>query len=93
MSTSAPVALVTGGGRRIGRTICLALAEAGFDVAVHHRAAPDPAAAARDQSDGRGGAHQSGRLNSTQFRATTATMKMKIGRMAAMSGPLGSPAI
>jgi NAD(P)-dependent dehydrogenase (short-subunit alcohol dehydrogenase family) len=45
MSTSAPVALVTGGGRRIGRTICLALAEAGFDVAVHHRAAPE---AARD---------------------------------------------
>jgi NAD(P)-dependent dehydrogenase (short-subunit alcohol dehydrogenase family) len=36
-------ALVTGGGRRIGRTICLALADAGYDVAVHHRGAPETA--------------------------------------------------
>jgi NAD(P)-dependent dehydrogenase (short-subunit alcohol dehydrogenase family) len=30
-------ALVTGGAKRIGRAICLDLAAAGFDVAVHHR--------------------------------------------------------
>ncbi len=30
-------ALVTGGGRRIGRAIVLELARAGFDVAIHHR--------------------------------------------------------
>jgi len=30
-------ALVTGGGRRIGRAICLELAQAGFDVAIHYR--------------------------------------------------------
>lgn len=35
------VALVTGGARRIGRTIALALAGAGFDVVVHHRVAGD----------------------------------------------------
>ena len=31
-----PAALVTGGGKRVGRTISLALADAGYDVAVHY---------------------------------------------------------
>lgn len=30
-------ALVTGGAQRIGRVLCVALARAGFDVAVHYR--------------------------------------------------------
>jgi NAD(P)-dependent dehydrogenase (short-subunit alcohol dehydrogenase family) len=33
----APVALVTGGARRIGRAIALGMAQAGWDVAVHYR--------------------------------------------------------
>lgn len=37
-------ALVTGGAKRIGRAICLELAAAGFDVAIHHRDS-DPEAA------------------------------------------------
>lgn len=37
------VALVTGAARRIGRAICLTLASAGFDVAVHHHSSEDDA--------------------------------------------------
>jgi NAD(P)-dependent dehydrogenase (short-subunit alcohol dehydrogenase family) len=37
------VALVTGGGQRIGRTLALTAARAGYDVAVHHRRSPDAA--------------------------------------------------
>lgn len=39
------VALVTGGARRIGRAIALALAEAGFDIALHYRGSADAAEA------------------------------------------------
>lgn len=37
------VALVTGGAKRIGRELCLALARAGFDVAVHYGRSRDEA--------------------------------------------------
>jgi len=37
------VALVTGGAKRLGRAISLALAEAGFDVAVHYAASREAA--------------------------------------------------
>ena len=38
-------ALVTGGAKRIGRAIALRLAQAGFDVAVHHHASAEAAQA------------------------------------------------
>ncbi|WP_432763526.1 SDR family oxidoreductase [Brevundimonas aurifodinae] len=38
-------ALVTGGSRRIGRAIALALAERGHDVAIHHRSSAEDAEA------------------------------------------------
>ena len=37
MQTAGARALVTGGARRIGRAICLGLADAGATVAVHYR--------------------------------------------------------
>jgi NAD(P)-dependent dehydrogenase (short-subunit alcohol dehydrogenase family) len=47
--TTAKVALVTGGARRIGRTIALALAQRGWDVAVHYgRSADDAHATVRE---------------------------------------------
>lgn len=52
---SAAVALVTGGGRRIGRAIVESLAEAGFAVAIHHRASGAAAAELADAITGGGG--------------------------------------
>jgi NAD(P)-dependent dehydrogenase (short-subunit alcohol dehydrogenase family) len=44
LSPSAPVVLVTGAAKRLGREIALVLAGAGWLVAVHHRSSPDQAA-------------------------------------------------
>jgi len=49
------VALVSGGGRGIGRAVSLTLADAGFDVAVNYRRDADAAAATVAQIEQRGG--------------------------------------
>lgn len=51
----APVALVTGASRRIGRAIAVALARTGHDIVVHHRASADDAETTRRlvQAEGR----------------------------------------
>ena len=52
MSTSKGAALVTGGARRIGAAIALALARHGYDVALHYHSSVEPAErTARDIED------------------------------------------
>ena len=43
-------ALVTGGGKRIGRAICLELARAGFDLAIHYRSSAGAAEAVAEEA-------------------------------------------
>ena len=78
-------ALVTGGGQRIGRALCLALADAGFAVAVHHlrsgKAAEAVAAAIRD----RGGKAVALAADLTDEAALTNLLP----RAAAALGPIG----
>ncbi len=54
MPLSGTVALVTGGARRVGRAIVLALADAGCDVAVHYRSSCAEAEALVEQVATRG---------------------------------------
>ncbi|MBU2396808.1 MAG: SDR family oxidoreductase, partial [Alphaproteobacteria bacterium] len=77
-------ALVTGGAKRIGRAICLELAAAGFDVAIHHRASPDEAADLVHDIEGLGRRAVSLSADLADEVATHAL----IGRAAEALGPL-----
>jgi len=77
-------ALVTGGARRIGRAICLELATAGFDVAVHHRASEDEAVSLVRQIEGLG---RRAVALSADLRDMAALPGL-IGRAAGALGPL-----
>ncbi len=54
VATAAPVALVTGAAKRVGRTVALALAEDGHDVAVHYGGSAAEAAEVADEIRGLG---------------------------------------
>lgn len=79
------VALVTGGGRRIGRALCLDLAAQGFAVAVHHhRSAADADAVAAEIRRAGGRAVALG-----ADLAREAEVETLMERTAAVLGPVG----
>lgn len=53
----APVALITGAARRIGRHLAEALAMEGWNIVVHHRSSPEDAAETLRRLEGIGGHH------------------------------------
>lgn len=77
-------ALVTGGAKRIGRAICLELAAAGYDIAIHHRASDEEAAALVSEIEGLG---RRAAALSADLREVVATHEL-IGRAAETLGPL-----
>lgn len=54
MDLKGRVALVTGGARRVGRALALALADGGARIAIHHHESPADAASLIDQLSARG---------------------------------------
>ncbi|MDH5638300.1 MAG: SDR family oxidoreductase [Nitrospinota bacterium] len=58
MSGQKPVAIVTGGARRLGAEICLALAREGYQVAVHHNSSELEASALVERIEKENGSGQ-----------------------------------
>ena len=87
ISPSLPrTALVTGGARRLGRAIVLALADAGFQVAIHCHASETEAAALMAEIAAAGGAARVVRADLTD-EAATATLIQRARD--ALGGPVG----
>lgn len=83
-SARAGAALVTGGAKRIGRAICLELAVAGFDIAVHHHTSHDEAAGLVREIEGLG---RKAVALSADLRDVVATHEL-VGQAAEALGPL-----
>ena len=68
-------ALVTGGAKRVGRAISLALAGAGYAVAIHHRSGADEAQALVREIEAKGGRAKSLEADLSQPEAITALVE------------------
>lgn len=77
-------ALVTGGAKRLGRAIALALADAGFDVAIHYAASAAEAEACAGEIRGRG-------RRAAALRADLAREAEMAGLVPAAAAALGGP--
>ena len=80
-----PAALVTGGARRIGRALCLALAESGYAVAVHHHRSKADAEALAAKIAQRGGRA----LALSADLADEDAVRSLLQRASAVLGPIG----
>jgi NAD(P)-dependent dehydrogenase (short-subunit alcohol dehydrogenase family) len=83
--TGQRAALVTGAGRRIGRAIALALAQAGWDVAVHYRSSRDEA---QDTADAVRALGRRAALLECDL-ADEAAVRQLLARAALALGPIG----
>ncbi|HEV2532091.1 SDR family oxidoreductase [Phenylobacterium sp.] len=77
-------ALITGGARRVGRTLVAAAAEAGFDVAIHVRAVDDDAEAAAAEVKAKG---RKAQIFPCDLRRESTTVAL-VGEVEAELGPV-----
>lgn len=85
--SSRPVALVTGGAKRIGREIALMLARHGWNIALHYRSSVQEAEDARRTLESYGGQHcilQADLAEESQTRAMFALAESRLGRVDAV---------
>lgn len=78
-------ALVTGAGKRLGRAMALALADAGYDVAVHYNSSPEEANAVVAMIEAKGRRAAAVKADLSKENETAAL----IGKTAKALGPLG----
>lgn len=84
MELKGKVALVTGSGRRVGRAICLALAQSGADVVLHYNRSQAQAQAAADEMRALGAAAetiQADLAEPSQIEAMFSAVGERFGRL------------
>lgn len=87
------VALVTGGGRRLGRAIAAALAQRGARLAIHHHASAEGAAALRDEIRAGGGDAECFGADLTDAEAARALPGRVVERFGALDVLVNSAAV
>ena len=88
-----PVALVTGGARRLGREIALELAAHGWDLALHYRASADDAAATLRELRERGADAEAFAADLADEPACLALLPAVLGRFGALRAVVNNAAL
>ena len=93
MNLTGAVALVTGGGSRVGRALALALADRAATLAVHYNASAAGAAAVVDAIAGRGGRAEAFQADLTDARAPETLIQRVIESLGSLAVLVNSAAI